>query len=260
MIITKFHRIPENFEMGDKMVKSYALYILNRSKLLLRICGLLFCLGIVFCMNAEAASSRTVQKAYGEFLKKHKAISISDHDFYNAGYTPSNKSFIKSFALYDIDKDKIPELITTSCLNFRWSIVRIYRYKNGKVTFYKFRDRKKAEWNNCATANGAYVWYICNRRHIHNTWSGYEGLKATIYEVNTKKKRLDYFLAHTLRTTYPEVDFYGGADNGYDFYAEISRRTYDGLIKKCKPKKLKYYANTSLNRKKLSKGNCKISK
>ena len=228
----------------------------KRIRYLLLMCGLLLCLSIMPCQYSEAASNKTVRKAYEKFLKRHKTVSISDGDFYNAGFTQRNKGFISSFALCDIDKDKTPELITLSCLNFRWSVIRVYRYKNGKVILYQFKDKKKAEWDNRATANGTYNWYICKKDHIHNIWSGYDEEKSDIYKINRNKKRLDYYLA---RYTYLPVNFHGYANNGFDNYGEISQKLYEELTKKCKQRKLKYYTNNSSNRKKLLKGTCKIS-
>lgn len=241
-------------------MKTYELQKKNRFRLLLKICSLLFCFGMMFCINASAASNKTVQKAYGKFLKKYNAISISDRDFYDASYSPRNKSFIGSFALCDIDKDKTPELITQTNLNFKYAIIRIYKYKNGKVQLYKFKDKTNVEWIDSSTANGRYTWYVCNKGHIHNSWWAFDGQMDTIYKINTQKKRLNYYLKYERQGEYPGLNFYWSSSNGYNSFKEISKSSYEKKVKNCKALNLIYYTNDSSSRKKLSKGTCKISK
>jgi len=169
-------------------------------------------------VEAQAATKKTkAKKAYASFLENHQRIVISDDDFYNAGYSLDNKTYVNSFATCDLNKDKIPELITITPVNFRWFIVRIYSYKNNKVTALKNEQGMRFELDDCATANGGYDFYICKKNHIHNQYSGYWDSMEEIFKVKKLKAKKT-------------------------MSCSSSRKT------------LKYYTNTKKNRKKLKKG------
>lgn len=151
---------------------------------------------IVLCSGmssnvAEAASKKAkAKKAYASFLAKRSAPKIDDSDFNDAGFALDNKDYVSCFSLYDIDKDKTPELITCTNVNFRWSIVRIYTYKNSKVTPYKFSDGEDAVFDDRATANGAYSFYICTEGDVHNDYRGDYGQEYKTYKCLGKKLKL----------------------------------------------------------------------
>lgn len=141
--------------------------------------------------NVEAATKATnAKKAYAQYLTRHPKAKIDDKDFYNAGFSLEDKSYVSCFSIYDIDNDKVPELIATTNVNFRWFIVRIYTYKNGKVVPYKFADGRNVVFHDSATANGAYSFYICEKGHIHNDYKGYFGCEFKTYKVSGKKLKL----------------------------------------------------------------------
>ncbi len=173
--------------------------------------------------NVQAASKATkARKAYAAFLAKHSAADIKDEDFNDASFSLDDKTYVSSFSICDIDKDNVPELITYTGVNFRWFIVRIYTYKNSKVTPYKFNDGNDVEFDNCATANGSYNFYICSKGHIHNNYVGSYGSDYATYKVSGKKLKLS-----------------SSAENTH------------------KDKKVKTYENSANNRSKLKKNKLK---
>ena len=185
------------------------------------------------------------KKAYADFLAKRNTFSPSDDLFYDASYSPKSKTFVNTFTLIDINKDKTPELITFTNVNFRWQIVRVYTYKNSKVTLMKSFD-------NCAVANGSYCFEICSKNHIHNNYRGGEVSEQYIYKFDKKVKEYLYYAEYT---PFGYVA-YQARKNGNAILAN----EFTKLTKNCKYKKLKEYTNTKYNRTQLEKGKCKVNK
>ncbi|MBR1629014.1 MAG: hypothetical protein IJ679_07090 [Lachnospiraceae bacterium] len=135
----------------------------------------------------EAAPANDAKAAYAKMLKRHPRIQIDDYSFYDAAFSMDDKSYVNRFALCDLDGDMIPELITETPVNFRWFIERIYTFEGGKVKPYKFSNGGEAVFNNCATANGGYYFYICDRNHVHNVYSGGAVSEEYAYAVSNKR-------------------------------------------------------------------------
>ena len=198
---------------------------------------LLLCITSFLCLiqpiDIEAATEKKAQSAYDTFLKKHPSVEFGSA-FYDASYQRSNKSYVNSYAIYDLDGDKIPELITETPVNFRWFIVRIYTYKNGKVIAYKFSSGEKVEFDDCATANGEYYYYICKKGHLHNCWSGDSGTIHKVYSV--KNKKLKEYLSY-------EEDEWIGTRSVTRYGKSISKKKFEKLTKSCSKKKILYKNN-----------------
>lgn len=190
-------------------------------------------------------------KAYAAFLKKHP--SKSSKYFYDASYSPSDKSFVSSFFLYDMDKNNVPELFTYTNVNFRWHIVRVYTYKNGKVTAVKSTAGSKMEFDNCAVANGSYSLNICKKGHIHNSYTGGMASEEYVYKKSGSKIApwLTYSSYNSWNGNYESAQLQGGS---------ITISKYNSLTKSCKNIKITTYKNSSTNRTKLQKGKCKVNK
>lgn len=190
-------------------------------------------------------------KAYADFLKKHP--SKSSKYFGDASYNPSDKSYVNSFFLYDIDKNNIPELFTYTTVNFRWHIIRVYTYQNGKVTAVKSTNGSKIEFNNSAVANGIYNFNICSKGHIHNNYAGSMSSTKCVYKKSGSK--IDTWLIYNSykiwNDTFESAQLYGNS---------IAINKYNSLTKSCKNIKITDYTNNSTNRTKLQKGKCKINK
>lgn len=195
-------------------------------------------------VHAASLKAKAAKNAYATFLSKHKSVSISDQNYYDAAFSKKDKSYVSCFATTDIDKDGIPELITQTNVNFRWYVVRIYTYKNKKVKPYKFSNNKNAVFDNCATAAGGYYFYICKNGHIHNNYSSGWDSEDQIYKIS--KKKLKYYLGYY-------CDELSGRSVAYKYNKRISVSEYKKATKNCKEKKTKYYSNNSKNRQKLKK-------
>lgn len=117
--------------------------------------------------------------AYQQILNAAPALEgdhpeLSDASF---NYDQNLERFGKHcdmFALYDIDQDGIPELLTLSTVNFRWAPVSVYTYANGAAVLLQdpLEPTDHATFEQYSGANGAYVTYLCEAGHIHSVWLG----------------------------------------------------------------------------------------
>ncbi len=188
-------------------------------------------------LEASAASKVSAKKAYAAYLAKHPAKEFGDK-FYTADFQPKSKTYVNEFCLVDIDKDKQLELITRTNVNFRWFIIRVYEYKNGKVQKYKFKSGGNAVFNNRATAAGSYQFFICKKGHLHNTWfGGIYGSEENIY--NLSKGKLRKYLSHTVEMT--------GAEKAAKYGKKITVKKFQQLTGNCKEKTLNWQKNTKTN-------------
>ena len=130
-------------------------------------------------------------------------------------------------------------------MNFRWYIVNVYTCKNSKVRLMK-------SFNNCATANGAYYFYVCPRKHIHNNFSSGFVSEQTVYKVGSKVKEF-------LHIQYDDYSVYSARKNGSS--TAMSMTQFQMLTSGCRSILVEYsYTNTDSNRTKLIKGKCKVNK
>ena len=81
---------------------------------------------------------------------------------------------IDRYAFYDIDLDGIPELITMSVVNNRWTPISIYTYADGKVVLLKspLEPGAHGTFEQISMSNGSYILFFCEENHIHNLWRG----------------------------------------------------------------------------------------
>ena len=205
--------------------------------------------------QAMAASQKSkAMKAYSKYLAKHLPDPSYERWFYDASFNPSNKDYASSFFLYDINKDKVPELFTYTIVNFRWFNVRIFTYKSGKVKPYKIKGAGKAEFIDRATAIGIYSFFICSKRHIHNMWSGSTPIGEGSYE------KVYVSASGQLKEYLAKDDKFTGRSSSYKKNGKaISAAAYASLTQKCSARPMKAYDNTAANRRKLSRGGIKVN-
>lgn len=197
--------------------------------------------GAIGGMEVSAASKESAEKAYASFLAKHLAKDFGD-SFYTADFQPKDKTYVNEYCLVDIDKDKQPELITRTNVNFRWFIIRVYEYKDGKVKNYKFKSGSNAVFNDRATAAGAYQFSMCKKGHIHNAWlGGIYGSSENIY--NISNGRLRKYLSRTVEVS--------GTEKATKYGKKTTIKNYEKLTSECEEKALSWQANTKANRNKL---------
>lgn len=187
--------------------------------------ALMMCFVMSVPESAFAVSNSKVLHSYADFLAKHKAKNYDQ--FFDAAFEPKGKSYVNYFTTIDIDKDGKEELLTHTIVNNYWAIVKIYKYKNGKVRPYKFASGKNAVFSQRATADGRHGLDVCASGHIHNTWVGsYENSSQRIYKVSKGKIKL--YLSKDVDSLrddgIPVIKKYG---------KKISEAEFEGIIAEC---------------------------
>ena len=216
-------------------------------RIIKRILLLTLTVSILLAMPAMAASKKKkALKVYAKYLALHEAPYISDRNYYNASYRPSNLNYVSYFTTYDLNRDKVPELFTLTSINHRRFIVRIYTYKKGKMKPYKYAGGANAVLDDYCGASGHYTIFICKKGHIHNTWEGstpfgYQS-EVTVYK-NVKGKLKQYL--------------YSGNATYTKYGKRITAAKYMALTKGCAEKTYFQYKNTAANRTLLKKGKAK---
>ena len=217
--------------------------------------SLLLLIFILLPTNVQAASkSKKAMKAYATYLSKLEPDTFEV--IMAAGVYPNNRDAVRSFFLYDLDKDGVPELFTMQVLNFRYEIFKVFSYKSGKVTPFKFSNGSSVVFTNNHQANGSYHFWICNKNHIHNYFGGGFGWDRRVFKLSGKKLK-EYLRYHE------DHDLLSGAVRVNEAFKDgkrISVKKFESLTAKCREKGMEYFLNTKENRNTLSKGKIKVSK
>ena len=131
------------------------------------------------CGKAATDETHKALIAYQEILKAAPAIEGEHIELEDAsfGYDQNIERFgnhYEVFALLDINKDEIPELMALSVVNFRWTPTSVYTFVDGKAILLKDQTDLEAHgtFEQRSTANGGYITYICEENHIHSVWRG----------------------------------------------------------------------------------------
>lgn len=156
---------------------------------------LICCLAIVLagCSTPKTpeAPQNTALAAYREILEAAPAIQGEPAQLQDAafGYEQNREQFgdhYELFALHDLNGDGTPELIALSEVNFRWTVVSVFTYADGKAALLSGGEHGSFE--QVSTAGGAHTTYICAENHIHSVWSGStpvgEQEEATVYAMS----------------------------------------------------------------------------
>lgn len=117
--------------------------------------------------------------AYQALLKESPAlegehIELEDASF---GYDENMAKFGKHydyFAVIDLNQDDVPELITMTVINKRWTPISVFTYRDNAIVLLSDPTDPEAHatFEQMATAGGEYTLYICKDGHLHNMWSG----------------------------------------------------------------------------------------
>lgn len=161
-------------------------------KIILLICIFLLTVFLGGCGNAPSDdANEKALLAYQEILKEAPAIEgehakLDDASFdYDQNIELFGKHY-DQFAIYDINKDEIPELIAQSIVNFRWTPISVYTYVDGEAILLQdpLDTQAHGTFEQRSTANGAYMLYICEDNHIHSVWRGINPLGEEVEENN----------------------------------------------------------------------------
>lgn len=118
-------------------------------------------------------------RSYQEMLKGAPAIvgehmELQDATFGDAQNRQQFGEHYDQFAVVDLNKDGIPELIASSIINFRWMPISVFTYADGKAVLLRdpLEEAGHGTFEQCSTAGGAYVTFLCPENHIHSLWRG----------------------------------------------------------------------------------------
>ena len=122
--------------------------------------------------SAALAAYRDILKAAPALEGEHPELQDAAFD-YDQNAEKFGKHYDR-FAVIDIDKDGVPELLAQTVVNFRWTPVSVFAYQNGAAALLKDPSEPEAHgtFEMQSTANGAYTLYICADGHLHSAWSG----------------------------------------------------------------------------------------
>lgn len=127
----------------------------------------------------EADPAAEAIAAYREVLKAAPALEgehpeLEDLTF---GYEENIAKFgmhYDLFAVIDVNKDGIPELIAMTFVNKKWTPVSVFTFRDGKAVLLKdpADPESHATFEQMSTASGDYALYLCKADHIHSVWGG----------------------------------------------------------------------------------------
>lgn len=151
-----------------------------KKRFALLLCSVLLTVALAACGESPSVDPQAeALSAYREILEAAPALEGEPEELWDAsfGYEENAAKFGKhydTFALWDLDRDTVPELIALSVVNFRWAPVSVFRYAEGQAVL--LHDPQDGEapvtlWQN-SSANGAYTLYLCEEGHVHSLWRG----------------------------------------------------------------------------------------
>lgn len=130
----------------------------------------------------EKTAAEKAMAMYAELLEACPAVPREEGDCLEDltfGYDENLAKFGKhydTFAVLDLDRDGIPELIATTIVNRGWVPVSIFRYQAAENQLQLLKDPLDPEahgtFEHMSTAGGSYALYVCKDNHLHSTWGG----------------------------------------------------------------------------------------
>lgn len=211
------------------------------------------CMLVSGCMYAKptevhAASKlettkKEALKAYQKFLKKYESHYEPEEGAWDKRNKESKK-YCSSFAILDMNGDRIPELVTSHCNGYKDWEDHIYTFVNRKI-----KEVTKSGIAEICTAGGSIYTYFCDQKHLHvQYYNGGVGIEEdTAYRL-TKKNKLSKYLYYSCQSNTNGSKKCEYMENG----KKISSKTYQKLSKKCGKSNFSYWKeNTSKERKKI---------
>lgn len=195
-------------------------------KCVLLVCSVTLVIVLSGCGMSSSDSKEELKAkallAYQEILRAAPAIEGEHAELKDAsfGYDENIEMFgnhYDCFAIADINQDGVPELIALSEVNFRWAPISVYTYADGNAVLLKDPQDMGAHgtFEQCSTANGSYITYICGENHIHSVWRGADPMNGAVEENSA------YVLDGTTLTA---TDCAGGEDENAVYFSDIAKK------------------------------------
>lgn len=201
---------------------------------------LLMVLGSTCTTQAASYKWNKACKAYQTFLKKNVSKFVAPTVPGTQIVNPENYKKTARFAVLDMDKNGIPELISWHLWGYHEDKLFVYTYKNGKVTRVK-----NSEVDLFCQVRGWYNAVFCKKGHLHakldvGIWGKYE------YVYALKNGALKLYAQS-------DQDFIRDTEAYYVNGKRVSSSRYRSAVKNCKITSEIFYENTKTNRKKYVK-------
>lgn len=197
----------------------------------------------VYAASKVETTKKAALKAYQKFLKKYESHYVPEEGAWDDQNT-ENEKYCSSFAVLDMNGDRIPELVTVHWNGYKDSEDHIYTYANGKI-----KEVMKGGIEVVNSAGGTIYSYFCDQKHLHvqyyNGWMDIE--EDTAYRLSKKNKLSQYLYSSCISNSNGSKNC-EYMENG----KKISSKTYEKLSKKCGKEDFSYWKdNTTKERKKI---------
>ena len=205
-------------------------------------------LSLIVPANVSAKSkSDAALKAYQKYLKKYES-QYSEEQYEHLEPNSESYKYCSSFAIIDMNGDKIPELVTEHCNGYKTWELHVYTYKKGKI-----KELTKQGIAVDSVFGGNAYSYFCSQKHLHTYY--YYGLMGTddiAYQLSKSGKLSKYIEYHEY--WYNVMEQGSGQCRCYKNGEKISTKQYKKLFKKCGSEDFSYWKpNTSEEREKLGR-------
>lgn len=195
-------------------------------------------------VDACAESKKdAVLKSYQKYLKKYES-QYTQEQFEQIKSNSESYKFCSSFAIIDMNGDKIPELVTQHCNGYMDWEIHVFTYKKGKV-----KELTKQGILVSSIAGGTAYAYFCSQNHLHiYHYYGAIGTDDTAYRLS-KSGKLSKCLEYS-EYWYDVMVQESGQCECFENGKKISVKKYKKLFKKCGSEDFSYWKlNTDAERK-----------
>lgn len=178
-------------------------------------------------INVIAKSkSDAAKKAYQKYLKKYES-QYTQEQYDRQEPNKESYKYCASFAIIDMNGDKIPELVTEHCNGYKDWEDHVFTYKQGKVT-----ELTKSGISVSSTAGGTAYSYFCSKKHLHvYHYYGGMGTENRAYRLNKTGKITNYLKYSAYQYDWDIDDF--SKHECFENGKRISSTRYKKLFKKC---------------------------
>ena len=200
---------------------------------------LVMLLSLIIPVNVSAKSKNYAAiKAYQKYLKKYES-QYTQEQFDRLEQNKENYKYCSSFAIIDMNGDKIPELVTEHCNGYKEWEIHVFTYREGKV-----EELTKEGIAYSSVAGGTSYAYFCSRSHLHiYHYYGAMGTNDIAYRLS-KSGKLSEYLKYS-KYWYDVMKQDSGQSECFENGKKISFKQYKKLFKKCGKEDCSYWKNNT---------------